>query len=246
MSKAVIGLDGLSPRDIPEYDIPGEWHTHKIASTVHTCPSWNAIFTGRVREGVHDFWKIPDEYAPDTSLASQSGDRYTYDDLQTEDYIWERFADVAVVSAPVVLPTHSTVWDNAPLEYGWPTTREELSESITALKEKTLACENVVTVFPVPDKCNHLTDNDQKDYTPEDKRKHFEQMKDAVAELTDEFDEYVLVSDHGRPSPREYIRDDLWVASHHDTGVVRSNSIDTSDVMSNTDVYDVLVQLFKA
>lgn len=244
---AIIGLDGLAPADFEDFELPGDWDTLDVETVAHTCPSWNAIFTGRDRapEGVFDFFRLPpDPEDVGGMLAAQSDERWTYSDLKTDAYLWERFPDVTVVSAPVCLPTFSTLADPPGLPLTWCGNGAEVEQSIERLTELTLSHETVITVFPTPDKMNHLVDNAEKPYSPADRRRHMDALADAVTRLVDAFDEWVFLSDHGRPCGREHpVPDsDLWVPSHETTGVIRSNTVGTTD-LTNVSVYETLVSV---
>lgn len=237
---AVIGLDGLDPRDIAKYDIPGEWHTHDIATVAHTAPSWNGIFTGEERPNLYDFFKTPENARG--MLAQESDTRWQYRELRTDKYPWEQ-TDVNVVSAPVVLPAYSTVWGRTPTEYGWPTTPTEITESIDALAAETKRHESVITVFPQPDKLNHMVNKGEHDYTDADRREHMDHLMRTVQDLMDTFDKWLLVSDHGRPGAKEWPTDDLWVPSHYPKGVVRSNAVGVTNVDTNLDIHARIIDL---
>lgn len=245
---AIIGLDGLSPADVDEFDVPGEWDPLHIETTSHTCPSWNAIFTGRDRDGVFDFFKLPDDAESlSGELADHSDEMWGYDDLRTDDYLWERF-DVGVVSAPVVLPTFSTLGDDAPgTDLTWPTDRDEMARSIERLTELTLRHADgdgsVITVFPFPDKMHHTVDAEALDYSADDRATQMQSLVASIERITEAFDRFVLLSDHGRPTDPETIPPgDLWVASHEPTGVVRSNCIPTEG-RTNRTINDDLADL---
>lgn len=240
MKKAIIGLDGLDPSDLNRFD--GDWHELDIVTTVHTCPSWNAIFNGKEREGVYDFWVTPDD---DVSgmLARKSDVSYTYEDLKNGRYLWEKY-DVDVVSAPIILPMYSTVWEEPPNSYGWPSTRDEITDAIDNLGKETVGLDRVITVFPVPDKCNHLVNSGSNSYSTEDRDFHLDLLKFWMGEIIERFDEYVFLSDHGLPTRREYVTEDLWVPSHEPTGVVTSNAYDVSG-HTNVSIYQVLSELLK-
>lgn len=241
---AIIGVDGLAPEDISAFDFDGEWEPLAIETVAHTAPSWNAIFTGRERDGVYDFFKVPDDESASGEMASNTDEMWSYDELRTDDYVWERAdVDVEVVSAPVVLPTFSTLADPPEDDLTWCTTRAENARSIGVLTDLTLAEERVITVFPQPDKLHHLVDRPD-DYTAADRRRQMAQLQASVRTLTSAFDRWLLLSDHGRPAQAEHPFEDrdLWVASHTEPGVIRSNCAETAG-LTNCTVYDEIVEL---
>lgn len=244
-SVAIIGLDGLDPLDIRAFNIPGTWDTLEIETVAHTQASWNAIFSGRERDGIYNFWHVP-ENADEDSLSGRLGhhsdDPWEYPELDTEDFLWNRF-DIEVVSAPVVLQTFSTLDDPPPNEVTWSTSAKEIDRSIPDLLSHTLNRDRVITVFPHPDKPHHLVDNPAKFYSAADRREHMIQLREAVARITDSFERWVLLSDHGRPGPPESIPyGNLKIASHDTPGVIRSNVIETRGY-TNISIYDELVGL---
>lgn len=246
---AVIGLDGLDPDDVERFNVRGRWHELEIETVAHTCPSWNAIFSGRELDGVYDFWRMTDDVGPGM-LAPQSDVRFDYEDVRTADHVWERddiTADgegVEVVTAPVALPTYSTLGDDERPgnELFWCITRDEIDKSIERLTEMTLAHDRVITVFPLPDKMHHHVSNDEKQYTTLDRHRQMQDLDEAIGRLTDAFDRYILLSDHGRPTGPEPVDGAVRVPSHETTGVIRSNVVDTSG-LTNVTVYDRIVEI---
>lgn len=246
---AVIGLDGLDPDDVERFNVRGRWHELDIETVAQTCPSWNAIFSGQELDGVYDFWELTDDVGPGM-LAPQSDERFEYEDIRTDDHVWERddiTADgegVEVVTAPVVLPTYSSLGpDERPGdELFWCVNRNEIDRSIEELTEMTLEYDRVITVFPVPDKMHHHVANDEKRYTVLDRSRQMKDLDEAIGTLTDAFDRYLLLSDHGRPSGPENVKGNVQVPSHEPTGVVRSNAVDTSK-LTNLTVYDRIVEI---
>lgn len=245
MSTAIIGVDGLDPVDVATFDMSGEWDPIEIETVAHTVPSWNAIFTGRERDGVYTFEKIPAQRPPHRGalVGKHTTDFWDYEELRTDDYLWER-TDVDVVSAPVVLPTFSTLEDPPGSDVTWCSTREEVTPSIDRLTELTLrAPDDVLTVYPQPDKIHHMVDNAEKDYTSDDRAGHMDVLDEAVVRLTEAFDQWVVLSDHGRPSSAEQVPGREWyVPGHRRPGVIRSNCIDTED-LTNVTVYDELLDI---
>lgn len=240
--RAVIGLDGLSVEDLDHFD--GTWNQMDIETIAHTCPSWNAIFSGREREDVLDFFKVPENYSEGEQLAAASSEMWDYHELQDGDYIWEEY-DVEVVSAPVVLPTFSTLIERPDVSLTWPTTSDEFSKVIDVLTEKTKEHDDVITVFPLPDKMNHRVDESDSGYTDSDRQEHLKELSDAVRELQHHFDEWIMLSDHGKPSSDEWVLDgDLWISSHEPTGVLRSNVVDTRN-QTNISVNEKIGELFE-
>lgn len=244
--RLILGLDGLSQNVINTHsDLGLEWHTFSIDTISHTCPSWNAIFSGRELDGVYDFWKTPSCFETGKALAPQSNEMYAYEELRdlARGFVWDVFT-VEVVSVPVVLPAYSTVWDEIEYEYCWPSSKQEVWASMDVLGHNTSLYEDVICVFPTPDKPNHLLDNSDVDYSYSDYEEHMNLMFEWVDILIKEFDEYVILSDHGDPSNKEFLDNGLWVASHDPIGVITSNCMDVSNIGSNLGVYDKLGELF--
>lgn len=247
---AIIGLDGLSPADVQTYGFEGTWHPLQIETRAHTAPSWNAIFSGREREEIYDFFKFPEDGfdydGQRKEMASISNEMWDYDELRTDDYLWERDdISVEVVSAPVMLPTFSTLEEPPGNDLTWCNEKQEFSRAISELTRMTKEQENVITVYPLPDKMNHMVDSPDSDYSVQERHAQMLVMRRAVEELKEEFDEWVLLSDHGRPSQGEPIEGtNLYVASHNPTGVISSNAVDTED-LTNVTVYDRLVEVLQ-
>lgn len=229
----ILGLDGLDPSIVGRYRDRDKWDELDIESVAHTCPSWNAIFSGNINDDVVDFWKIPDEYDGGT-VAGESSEKWRYDELFPDDYVWERDGvDVEVVSAPVVLPTFSTL-DNPPgAESTWTSEPGEVAPAIRELTEMTLEQEKVITVMPFPDKMHHMLAGNNK-YTTMDFDTHIGLLFEKMDRIIEEFDEYLIISDHGEPSAPEFVRPKLKVASHRPTGVIQSNVADTEGYTNGT------------
>lgn len=228
MSRAVIGLDGLAVEDIDQYDVPGEWHPLPIETHAQTLLSWNGIFSGHdlsEEKGIQAFRKLPDHHPADFELAGADTEFYTYEEVKTDDHVWE-MGDVDVVSAPVTVHMYSNIEDPPDRSVTWCTSGEEFDNSIDTLVEKTLGREKVITVFPLPDKMNHMADNGDKPYTHSEREQHMYRLFDAIRTFEQEFDQLIVLSDHGLPSPRRWITDELWVASHDPVGVVRGMGVD--------------------
>lgn len=238
----VLGVDGLSPQDVSEFDRPDDWEELQIETVAHTCPSWNAIFRGRELDGVYDFFKTPEEYEAGDSLPDQSDSMYEYDGLSPDELVWEKY-DVDVVSAPVVLPTFSTLDEPPENSLTWPSSREEVMPSIEKLTKMTLEHETVITVLPFPDKIHHMTSPDSTaTYTAIDRDQHMNELFRAVEKIIDEFDEWLVLSDHGRPTEAESVLDGLQVPSHQKTGVAKSNVADVSG-QTNVTIHDAVVEV---
>lgn len=244
--RAVVGLDGLDLRDIEDRGDLSGWHALPIETTAHTCPSWNAIFTGEAVPGVHDFWKLPDEWDDGDTLAARSSEQWTYAELRersADGYVWERDGvDVDVVSAPVVLPTYSTIDRELDAAIGWPTGQDEIRRSIRILERETFTRDAVITVFPVPDKANHLHDGSDG-FDAADREAIVEECLRIAERVRAEFDEWLICSDHGRPGPAEEVAPGLEVASHDPVGVARSNAMDVAG-RTNTRLADGMTELF--
>jgi len=243
MGTAILGFDGLTLQDTQKYNFPGDYDTFDIATNAHTAPSWNAIFSGRNKDGLYDFYKVPNKYAKGESIASQSDKKWSYNELHAGSYVWDTY-ELTVTSAPVILPTYSTVWERTPNRIGWPHTYSELSESLTVLTEQTLESTAVVTVFPAPDKCIHHLHNKNKSYSEQQKEQHMRELAAIARRLTTAFEDWIIVSDHGKPTRKEWVTPDLWVASHEPTGVIASNC-DLPTVTTNVNVYDALEYVCK-
>lgn len=249
-TKAIVGFDGLSIDDVTNHDFPAAFDPLRIETPAHTCPSWNAIFTGRDRakhEAVYDFFKLPDDAPSGTMLAEQSDDRWAYHELKTDRYPWERpdVPDVAVVSAPVVLPTYSNLPTPPDESVTWPTEHGEIRDSVDTLARYTRDHDRVITIFPHPDKANHRVTEPSTDYTRRDRSDHLKTLADVARTITRTYDEWVFISDHGKPAARECPNGcGLWIPSHVDVGVVASNAFDTADLTNRT-VYDKLIAFLK-
>lgn len=244
-NKVVLGLDGLSIEDLEEFSFAGEWDTLDIETYPHTAPSWNAIFSGREVEGLYDFFKTPDFDGEEGMLAQESDTMWTYEELQSDDYVWERIEDLEVVSAPVSLEPHTyTTLDEHPGdEYTWASNVGEVGDSIQKLSELTLNHDRVITVIPQPDHMNHLFDNPDKPYTIIQRQRHMAMLMKTVETVRDEFDEWIILSDHGRPKEREFVTDNLWIPAHDRTGVIQSNGVDVSDE-TNISVCEKIYEFF--
>ena len=244
-STAIIGLDGLARRDVEEFDFTGQWDDLEIETAPHTFQSWNAIFSGRVPEGTDEFHKPPEEPPddPPEKMSDYSERYWSYDEIYSDSYLWEQ-AGVDVVVAPIVMPTYSTL----PFDPGnlltWPSGKGDFSHSMETLTKLTLQRDHVITVFPMPDHMHHLLDLDGE-YSEADLAEQMAELDDCVRRLTDEFDRWVLLSDHGRPGGRAYTDDgNWWFPAHEPTGVIRSNVMDTEG-LTNVTVYERLLEFLQ-
>ena len=246
-SKAIIGLDGLDPRDIEPFGFPGEWDELAIETTVHTAPSWNTIFSGNNvndKFQMYDFWKMPD-FVPDepSMLARNSDEQFTYDEIEQDSFVWNLF-DVEVVSAPIVLPTFSTLDERPDPSLTWCSKPDEFDTCMDVLTEKTLEHDRVITVYPLPDKLNHIYENSSKEYDEAGRNEHMHRLSGVAERLMDEFDEWIILSDHGRPSADEFVSMSWKLPSHDPVGVIQSNVYDT-DGYTNVTVHDLLVKFYE-
>jgi len=244
-SKAIIGLDGLAPHDLVDWGFDQtKWDELKIETFPTTITSWNAIFSGNEIEDCYGFTKLPDDLSDISGNVLENDiERYTYEDVLTDGHLWERDdVDVTVVAAPVYTPGYTEV--GADTDLFFPTKKHEFTKAMRKLTEYTINEDRVITVFPFPDKMNHMADSAGSEYTHTDKDIQMKEVISRLREIEREFDEVVVLSDHGRPWNKYHITDDVWVPSHVSMGVIKSTEFDTQG-HTNVTIYDKLLEFLQ-